>query len=120
MKGGEGQRINLMFRAFSDRTRMRILYLIQQGDMCVGDIVRVLRVPQPTASRHLAYLRRAGLVQARRDGAWTYYSLTPARLAFHRHLIQCLRSCLRQVPEMAADAARAAKLRVKSHLRSKS
>jgi ArsR family transcriptional regulator len=51
-----------MFRAFSDRNRLRILHLLQDGEMCVGDIVNVLQVPQPRVSRHLAYLRRAGLV----------------------------------------------------------
>lgn len=111
MSGQDGQRINLMFRAFSDRTRMRILHIIQDGAMNVGDIARVVRVPQPTASRHLAYLRRAGLVRTERRGGFIFYSLTPARLAFHRHLIECLRSCLPQVPEMAGDARRAAVLR---------
>jgi predicted transcriptional regulator len=51
--------VNLMFRAFSDRTRLRILRLLLGGELCVGDIVSAIRVPQPTASRHLAYLRKA-------------------------------------------------------------
>ena len=55
-------RTDRMFRAFSDRTRLRILHLLQGGEMCVGDLVEVLRVPQPKASRHLAYLKKAGLV----------------------------------------------------------
>ena len=66
-------RVNLMFRAFSDRTRLRILCLLHDGEMCVGDILGVLGVPQPTASRHLAYLRKAGLVSTRREGTWVYY-----------------------------------------------
>ena len=48
------------FRAFSDSTRLRILHLLQAGELCVGDLVKVIQVPQPTASRHLAYLRRSG------------------------------------------------------------
>jgi DNA-binding transcriptional ArsR family regulator len=63
-----GTQVNLMFRAFSDRTRLRILHLLSEGELCVGDLVGVLRVPQPTASRHLAYLRRAGLVVTRKNG----------------------------------------------------
>ena len=70
--------VNLMFRAFSDRTRLRILHLLLDGELCVGDLVNVLRVPQPTASRHLAYLRRAGLVATRKNGQWNYYKLAKA------------------------------------------
>jgi DNA-binding transcriptional ArsR family regulator len=72
------QRINSMFRAFSDQTRLRILRLLQGGECCVGDLVTVLELPQPSVSRHLAYLREAGLVSDRRQGLWVYYSLTPA------------------------------------------
>ena len=100
------QSVNLMFRAFSDRTRLRILHLLLRGEMCVCDIVAITRVPQPTASRHLAYLRRAGLVRARKDGLWIHYKLAPAKSAFHRSLIKCLRECFRDVPELAADAKR--------------
>ena len=99
--------VNLMFRAFSDRTRLRILRLLRDhGESCVGDLVEVLRVPQTTASRHLAYLRRSGLVTVRKDGHWKYYSLTPARTPFHRSLLECLGPCFNQVPELAADRSR--------------
>lgn len=105
------RRVNVMFRAFSDPIRLRILQLVRSGELCVGDLVTILRVPQPTASRHLAYLRRAGLVGTRRDGLWIYYSLAPARTAFHRRLLDCLGVCFIDVPEMAADAQRAKKIR---------
>src|SRR5574341_715344 len=105
---GESQ-VNLKFRAFSDRTRLRILYLLQDDEICVGDLVKILGVPQPTASRHLAYLRRAGLVETRKDGLWGFYRLARAQTAFHRHLLACLRTCFRSVPEITADAKRAAK-----------
>ena len=58
--------VDRIFRAFSDRTRLRILNLLSAGELCVCDIVRVLDLPQPKVSRHLAYLRRAGLVSAAR------------------------------------------------------
>jgi len=67
--------VDLMFRAFSDPVRLRILHLLQSGEFCVGDIVKVLRLPQPRVSRHLAYLRRAGLVKVRQNGLWKFYSL---------------------------------------------
>ncbi len=100
-----------MFRAFSDRTRLRILHLLLEGETCVGDIVKILQVPQPTASRHLAYLRGAGLVSTRKRGLWKFYRLAPGATAFHRNLLECVKSCFRDVPEIAADRKRAAQVR---------
>jgi ArsR family transcriptional regulator len=104
--------VDLMFRAFSDRNRLRILHLLRDEEMCVGDLVDVLQVPQPRVSRHLAYLRRAGLVLARRVGLWSFYSLAPAQNDFHKNLLDCLGKCFGQVPEIKADATRAAKVRM--------
>ena len=103
--------VNLMFRAFSDRTRLRILHLLRGGELCVGDLVTVLQVPQPTASRHLAYLRRAGLVATRRNGLWNYYKLAKADSSFHHHLLECLKGCIQAVPEIRNDSKKIAKLR---------
>lgn len=100
--------VDAMFRAFSDRTRLRILALLKRGETCVCDLVDVLGVPQPTASRHLAYLRRAGLVIPRRDGQWSYYRLAPAQTEFHKKLLDCLGCCFNAVPELARDAKRIA------------
>lgn len=105
--------VDRMFRAFSDPTRLRILHLLRGADMCVGDLVSVLRVPQPTASRHLAYLRRAGLITARKRSYWTYYGLTPARTMLHLKLIECLDACTPNVPALARDTATAQRLRAK-------
>jgi|SRR5579863_5622414 len=105
------EQVNLMFRAFSDRTRLRILHLLLKGEVCVGDLVKILQVPQPTASRHLAYLRRAGLVLSRKHGLWNFYTLAPADTAFHRNLVKCLRSCFHDVPELEADEVRAEAVR---------
>lgn len=104
-------RVDRMFRAFSDRTRLRILHVLRGGELCVCDIVDVLRVPQPKASRHLAYLRKAGLVVARKDGLWSYYSLAPARNPFHGKLLDCLGCCFGAVPELAKDAKRLGRAR---------
>ncbi len=102
--------VDAVFRACSDRTRLRILNLLRDGELCVCHIVDVLEVPQPTASRHLAYLRRARLVTARKEGLWSYYRLTPARSKFHQALLDCLTS-IREVPEFLADAREVAALR---------
>jgi ArsR family transcriptional regulator len=99
-------RVDVMFRAFSDRTRLRILHMLAGGELCVCDLVRVLDVPQPKVSRHLAYLRKARLVKTRKQGLWSYYALAPARGAFHAKLLDCLACCLADVPELARDAGR--------------
>jgi ArsR family transcriptional regulator, arsenate/arsenite/antimonite-responsive transcriptional repressor len=69
--------LTTVYSALSDPTRLRILALLAQGEVCVCHIHASLDVPQPTASRHLAYLRKAGLVVARRDGIWMHYGLAP-------------------------------------------
>jgi len=100
--------VDRMFRAFSDRTRLRILNLLRGGERCVCDLVEVLRVPQPKASRHLAYLRKTGLVLTRKEGLWNYYRLAPAKSTFHAKLLDCLGCCFDDVPELAKDSRRLA------------
>lgn len=99
------------FAAFSDPTRLRILHLLRDGELCVGDLVTILDLPQSTISRHLAYLRRSALVETRKNGLWMYYSLAPAKSEFHRKLLDCLTACFADVPDLKGDARRAAKLR---------
>ena len=99
-------RVDLIFRAFSDRTRLRILNLLGPGELCVCDLVRIINVPQPKISRHLAYLRKARLVTARKEGLWMHYTLAPARNEFHLKLLECLACCFTDVPELARDARR--------------
>ena len=96
-----------MFKAFADRTRLRILHLLRQREMCVGDLVKILRVPQPKASRHLTYLKRSGLVVSRQEGLWRYYALAPMRGSLHRRLLDCLDTCFAEVSEIKADESRA-------------
>ena len=103
--------VDLMFRAFSDRTRLRILSLLRNRESCVGDIVETLEVPQPRISRHLAYLRKAELVMVRKAGLWSYYSLAPAETAFHKKLLSCLGNCFSEVPQIQADQVRAAEIK---------
>jgi ArsR family transcriptional regulator, arsenate/arsenite/antimonite-responsive transcriptional repressor len=64
-----------LFKALADATRLRILGLLLTGEVCVCDIHESLKIPQPKASRHLAYLRRSGLVETRREGLWIHYRL---------------------------------------------
>jgi ArsR family transcriptional regulator len=67
--------LEALFKALADETRLRILGLLLHGEVCVCHIHDSLRISQPKASRHLAYLRRAGLVATRRDGLWVHYRL---------------------------------------------
>ena len=65
----------LFFRALADRTRLRLLNLMGKNEVCVCFFVEILKTNQPKISRHLAYLRRAGIVGARRDGPWIHYRI---------------------------------------------
>jgi ArsR family transcriptional regulator, arsenate/arsenite/antimonite-responsive transcriptional repressor len=100
--------VERVFRAVGDGTRVRILHLLRGGALCVGDLVAVLDVPQPTASRHLAYLRRSGLVLDERRGQWSFYKLAAPATGFHRKLIECLDAAL--TPQSREDEAALAKL----------
>lgn len=64
-----------LFKALAHQTRLRILCLLLDGEVCVCQIMAILKLPQSTASRHLAILKNAGLVEDRRDGTWSHYSL---------------------------------------------
>ena len=102
---------NQLFKAFSDETRLRILNLLAQRDCCVCEFQQLLRVPQPKISRHLAYLRRTGLVEMRKCGKWAMYSLAPARDGVHRTLVHCVKSCFADIQLLRRDRERARKMK---------
>jgi len=76
MQSVETKDLATVYRAASEEIRVRILALLAHGELCVCHIHSALAAPQPTISRHLTVLRTAGLVSARREGAWVHYSLT--------------------------------------------
>ena len=92
-----------LFQALGDRTRLRLLNLIADGEVCVCFFVEVLGEPQPKISRHLGVLRSAGLVAARRDGKWMHYGLTisPELTPIFETVIATLRTD----PDMNRDRA---------------
>jgi len=94
--------VERVFRALADPTRVRILHLLRDGALCVGDLVSILRVPQPTASRHLAYLRRAGLVEDERRGQWSFYRLARPGAVFHEKILETLQAA--ESAQTRADA----------------
>ena len=109
----DSELISRMFQAFSDPLRLRILHLLRGGEICVGDLVEVLGVPQPTVSRHLCRLRQAGLVVIRKEGRWCFYALAGTTNRVHERLLKCLASCFEEVPELREDAGYAARLRAR-------
>jgi ArsR family transcriptional regulator, arsenate/arsenite/antimonite-responsive transcriptional repressor len=109
---GKPSKFNMerFFVALSDRTRLRILNLIGDDEVCVCFFVEVLEEGQPKISRHLAYLRRAGLVSARRDGKWMHYRvITPADPHAERILKEVM-NWLKVDREMQRDRAKLVKV----------
>lgn len=96
------------FRAIADRTRLRLLNLMGDRDICVCYLVEVLKTHQPKISRHLAYLRRAGIVAARREGKWMHYRVVEPPDPFAARLLRDLRGWLAHDREMQKDQARMA------------
>lgn len=80
-----------LFKTLSDPTRLRLLNLLACGETCVCELTDTLRVVQPKVSRHLAHLKRAGLVEARRDGKWMHYRWAESGDPLVRHVLVGLR-----------------------------
>lgn len=100
--------LDALLRGFADPTRIRILSVLGAGELCVCDIVELLELPQPTVSRHLAYLRRSGLVEATREWKFAHYRLAEPKDAVHRKLIACVRSCIQGIAELDEERSAAA------------
>ncbi len=101
------EQLDALFKGFADPTRLRILNALAAGELCVCDIVEVLGLPQPAVSRHLAYLRRAGLVEVTREWKFAHYRLAEPRSVVHGNLIACVRSCFTGVASLDAERAAA-------------
>ena len=95
-----------LFQALGDATRLRILGLLVAGEVCVCDIHETLKIPQSKASRHLAYLRRAGLVATRREGLWIHYRLADVSDPVLRAITVAVNHALTHVDVVRQDAAR--------------
>ncbi len=100
-----------IYQCFCDRTRLRILHLLAEGPLCVCHFQEILGEPQVKISKHLAYLRARGLVQAERSGNWMIYSLPGNRAAELEANLKCLQDCVQSEPEFRADLQRLAELR---------
>ena len=101
-----------IFKALADETRLRILAMLLEGELCVCEIMAALELPQSTISRHLAYLRNSGWVRDRRQGVWMYYRLNEGQHA----LIEAMRPLLEKY--LGASAEQAAALEKLRHFQS--
>lgn len=95
--------IETFFMALADKTRLRLLNLMRNEEVCVCFFTEVLGDSQPKISRHLAYLRNAGIVEARRDGKWMHYSITPPTDEGGRRVLNDLFEWLDSREEMRRD-----------------
>lgn len=95
-----------LFKALADTTRLRILGLLLAGEVCVCDIHESLKIPQSKASRHLAYLRKSGLVETRRDGLWIHYRLGTLTDPVLAALGDAVRHALAHMDTIRRDAGR--------------
>lgn len=95
-----------LFQALGDETRLRILGLLLAGEVCVCDIHESLKIPQPKASRHLAYLRRVGLVDTRREGLWIHYRLASPQNPVLAALLDAVRHALTHDDAVRKDGTR--------------
>lgn len=98
-----------LFQALGDRTRIRLLNLMTEGEVCVCFFVEVLAEPQPKISRHLAYLRSAGLVGARREAKWIHYGITPPEHPAVRQAFEAVLSTFDEDRELQRDRVALAK-----------
>jgi len=103
---GKAYGMELLFRALADRTRLRLLNSMGDDELCVCFFVEVLKTNQPKISRHLAYLRRAGVVAARRDGKWMHYRITEPKDGRASRVFQEVRRWLTEDREMRHDRER--------------
>ena len=101
---------DLFFRALADRTRLRLLHLMGKDEVCVCFFVEILKTNQPKISRHLAYLRRAGVVGARRQGPWMHYRIVEPADADAARVLKNTLTWLANDREMQRDRERLVKV----------
>ena len=98
--------LGLLFAALADRTRLRLLNLMNGREVCVCYFVAILGQSQPKISRHLAYLRRAGIVVARREGRWMHYSIEAPKHGGAARILSEMLAVLGNDRAMQADRAK--------------
>src|SRR5262252_7746175 len=110
MSNRQKRDLEKVFKALADRTRLRLLNLMAAGEVCVCYFVEVLGTNQPKISRHLAYLRRAGIVAARREGKWMHYRIVQPADRFAASVLADVQRWLADDAQMQADQKRLLKM----------
>lgn len=108
MKKGKSFDLELFFSALADKTRLRLLNLMRDGEVCVCFFAEALGTNNPKVSRHLSYLKRASLVAGRRDGKWMHYRIEPPTDENAAALFAATMKTLGSDPQMNADRQRLA------------
>jgi ArsR family transcriptional regulator len=103
--------VTRFFKALADETRLRIITLLSYGELCVCHLEEALQLSQPNISRHLAILRMAGVVEARREGSWVYYALAPQADADCERQLRTLVQSFSKRDLLRKDLDRVVKLR---------
>lgn len=98
-----------IYQCFCDRTRLRILHMLTKSPLCVCEFQNILGEPQVKISKHLAYLRRGGLVNTTRQQNWIIYSLPPRRAVELDRNLKCLQECAKTDPVFKRDLKRLTK-----------
>ena len=108
MPGAKSRAVPLdqLFRAMADPTRLRLINLMAEQEICVCYFIEVIGAPQPKISRHLAYLRRAGIVAARREGKWMHYRLIVPQDSYAASILKSAIEALKQDKSMQRDCDR--------------
>src|SRR5436309_7485483 len=102
--------IELLFKALADRTRLRLINMIGDSEVCVCFFVAILKTSQPKISRHLAYLRRAGIVTARREGKWMHYRLEKPQDPHALAILSAVDASFKSNPRMQVDRTKLVRL----------
>jgi len=98
--------LDQLFRALADPTRLRLLNLMAGQEVCVCYFTEVIGAPQPKISRHLAYLRKAGIVAARREGKWMHYKLAAPSSPHVASILKSVLDALKQDKALQRDRQR--------------
>ena len=110
MKASKSFDVALLFRALADHTRLRLLNLMGDDEVCVCFLVEALGVTQPKISRHLAYLRRARIVTARREGKWMHYRLEKPQDPHALAILSAVDASFKSNPRMQVDRTKLVRL----------
>jgi ArsR family transcriptional regulator len=100
------EQLALRFKGLCEPTRLRVLRLLDHGEMCVCDLMAALDMPQSTVSRHMSFLRNGGWVDSRRKGKWVYYTLAAPADGTQAEVLEILRKRLPDLEQARQDHER--------------